>query len=238
MDTHLQHSFLGKKILVLTAHPDDEAFTAGGTIHANTEAGGETVLACASLGGRGRAHLDRELTDDELKALRFDELHAASGCLGMHDVHVFDFPDGELAEHMDAIADAWRPLVAEVAPDAILGFGPDGYTGHADHIAMGTVARALAVEAGIPYYASALPGDERRILYLDCLQKKRALGSYEAGQHGEPDVCVHVDRERKLEALRHHASQFGGLDPFKVFPPDLAEHFLTHEYFVSDRTRE
>lgn len=229
-----RHPILGRNLLVITAHPDDEAFTSGGTIHANAEAGGTTALACASLGGRGRAHLDRELTDAELKQLRFDELHRASGCLDVHEVHVLDFPDGEIASHAADIAAALRPIVAKVQPEAILGFGPDGYTGHADHIAMGEVARDLAREAGVPYWAFSLPGEGHRQAFQDCLQKKRAAGTYEdAVATCEPDICVPVSPERKLEALRHHASQFGGLDPYRVFPGELAEHFLSREYFTS-----
>lgn len=233
------HPLLGRSLLVLTAHPDDEAFTAGGTIHANGEAGGRTVLLCASLGGRGRAHLDRELTDEELKRVRFDELHAATGCLGMHEVHVFDFPDGELAGCQDDIRAQWEPLVARIEPDAILSFGPDGYTGHADHVAVGEIAAGIARERGLPLWRFALPDGEFGPAFRECLQRKRAHGIYaDALKEAGPDrVCVHVRPERKLEALRHHASQFGGLDPYRVFPPEIAEHFLTHEYFTRQRLR-
>lgn len=229
------HPLLGKTVLVLTAHPDDEAFTAGGTVHANAEAGGKTVLLCASLGGRGRAHLDRELTDEELKQVRFDELNAATDCMGMHEVHVFDFPDGEIAAYKDEIRAQWAPLVEATRPDAIVSFGPDGYTGHADHVAIGEVAGELAEKHGIPLWTFSLPDGELESAFRACLQKKRVHGIYAdvADESIAKDcICVHVEPERKLEALKHHASQFGGLDPYRVFPAEIADHFLRHEYFV------
>lgn len=232
----MDHALIGKSILVLTAHPDDEAFTAGGTIHANTLAGGRTVLLCASLGGRGRAHLDRELTDEELKKVRFDELHKATGCLGMHDVHVFDFPDGEIAAYKADIRAQWEPLVRETKPDLILSFGADGYTGHADHIAIGEVARDLAEELGIPRFSFSLPTGDLEPAFRASLQKKQAHGTY-ADASADADrtcICVSVAPEQKMEALRHHASQFGGLDPYRVFPAEIAEHFLANEYFVEE----
>jgi LmbE family N-acetylglucosaminyl deacetylase len=227
------HPIIGKNILILTAHPDDEAFTAGGTIHANTEAGGTTTLLCASLGGRGKAHLDRELTEEELKQVRFEELHRATGCLGMHAVHVFDFPDGDIKAHTEAIYTQWKPLVTSIKPDLIVSFGPDGYTGHADHIAVGHIAKQLADECSIPRYTFSLPTGELEHAFKECLQKKQSHGVYEVHNHihTEDSLCIHVQPERKLEALKHHASQFGGLDPYRVFPQELAEHFLSHEYF-------
>lgn len=230
----MEHALLGKSLLVLTAHPDDETFTAGGTIHANTVAGGKTVLLCASLGGRGRAHLDRELTDEELKDVRFEELHQASACLGMHEVHVFDFPDGEISDYKKEILAQWTPLVRDIQPDAILSFGPDGYTGHADHTAISEVAQHLAKTFAIPRFNFSLPTGELEEAFQACLLKKRSHGTYAEAQLSKEVscICITIAAEKKLEALKHHASQFGGLDPYRIFPRDIAEHFLAHEYFI------
>jgi LmbE family N-acetylglucosaminyl deacetylase len=50
----------------------------------------------------------------------------------------------------------------------------------------------------------------------------------------EANLWVTADVELKLEALRLHASQFRGLDPYRVFPREIAEHLLGNEYFYAE----
>jgi len=54
--------FLGSKILVFTAHPDDESYLAAGTIYENTRRGGKTFLVCATGGELGSAHLKKPIS--------------------------------------------------------------------------------------------------------------------------------------------------------------------------------
>ncbi len=46
-------TFLGKKIFMITAHPEDESYVAAGTLHKNIEAGGGNALVCATPGPSG-----------------------------------------------------------------------------------------------------------------------------------------------------------------------------------------
>jgi len=54
---------LGKRLLVVTAHPDDESFLASGTMLANANAGGNNFVFCATLGERGKSHLEQAVTE-------------------------------------------------------------------------------------------------------------------------------------------------------------------------------
>ena len=76
--TLLKANFLGKKILVITAHPDDESFFAAGTIYKNQRLGGKTFLICGTAGEKGSGHLKKKLTEKQLAAMRKKELANSS----------------------------------------------------------------------------------------------------------------------------------------------------------------
>lgn len=229
------HRLIGTRMLILTAHPDDEAFTCAGLIYANTRAEGVTVLGCATHGARGRAYLTTNLTNAELKALRARELEGSTTELGVTETHLYDYPDSELDKHTDALATHWHRLAAAIHPDIIVGFGPDGYTGHVDHIAAGRVARTVARKLDLPYYAFALPTEPYTSAFRAALQRKRSRGTYIRKHHDvEPTIQISINPVIKYRALQHHQTQFDGLNPYKIFTPDLAEHFLAHEYFVHE----
>lgn len=225
-------SILGRRILVLTAHPDDEAFAAGGTLYQNHLSGGITFLSCATKGERGRAYLTEELSDDELKKIRTDELDLAVKEMGINKVTVFDYPDRSLSNYKDEIISSWRPLVQEFKPEVVLGFGKDGYTGNIDHVVVGEIAHHLAEEADIPYYSFALPDGDKAKSFRESFDKKRKNGIYTDSHYNqESALIVEIDPDFKFNLLKIHATQFEGLNPFNIFSKEDAEHFLRFEYF-------
>lgn len=223
---------LGKKILVVTAHPDDESALAGGTIWKLSLAGGEIHLLCATKGEKGTSHIGRPCEPDELKNIRAEELENARICTGISHLRIYDFPDGQLLEYVENFEKMIQDHVDFFRPDYMLGFGEDGYTGHSDHVASFKAGFASSFKAGVPYVSFALPGGEIGKQYKEKLLVKRLNGAYQDDAvHLDPDFVVNVDKNKKLEAMRCHLSQWEGLDPEKVFGKELAEHFLTHEYF-------
>jgi LmbE family N-acetylglucosaminyl deacetylase len=56
--------------------------------------------------------------------------------LGVHDHRMLGLPDGSLAAHESEGRARVGELLDEIRPDTILTFGPDGATGHPDHIAV------------------------------------------------------------------------------------------------------
>jgi LmbE family N-acetylglucosaminyl deacetylase len=230
---HIDAPFLGKKILVVTAHPDDESFIAAGAIHENNQRGGSTHVLCATHGGNGRAHLDREHTEAELKQRRRDELVAVTQVLGISDYEVLDYPDGQLADFETEFGHDIARVVQDWKPDVLLTFGPDGFTGHRDHIAIHGAALHAAGHFSVPFVTAVLPPMPQREVYRQALCGKRKCESYhDEGESPEPNITMPVSKEIKLQALQCYASQWKGLDPHAIFPPELAEHFLTYEHFV------
>lgn len=226
-----ENPFLEKKVLVVTAHPDDEAYFAG-TLRQVVESGGEVRLLCGTLGERGRSYLPYECPAEELKQIRYAELCAAANAVGISKIYVGGYPDGALMEYVEAFTAQIERVVFEYNPDIILGYGPDGYTGHADHVAAYTAAFSVARARSLPYVAFTLPPHPHRIELMRLLQAKRKLGVYRACVEApEPSVVVSVDVEFKVSLLRCHASQLQGLNPYVVFGEVLGGHLMRHEYF-------
>ena len=142
-------------LLGVFAHPDDEAYLAGGLMATAVDAGRRAVCITATRGELGFPDDDpRSL--DERKAVRESELAACLAVLGVDEHHWLDYPDGGCAAVPDVEGTARiHAFIEDVRPDTVLTFGPDGQTFHQDHIA---VARwtTLACEA-----ASYVP----RLLY-------------------------------------------------------------------------
>jgi len=64
-------------------------------------------------------------------------MEAALAVLGVTEHHWLDYPDGGCAEvDQDEAVRRVTEVMAAVRPDTVLTFGPDGMTGHADHMAV------------------------------------------------------------------------------------------------------
>ena len=80
------------KILIITAHPDDVDFGAGGTIARWVSEGNEVVYCLVTDGQAGGS--DNSISRDEMARIRRREQTAAAKVLGVHKLHFLGFPDG------------------------------------------------------------------------------------------------------------------------------------------------
>jgi len=135
-----------RKLLFITAHPDDEAGAFGGSLLLYHERGIETYVVCLTAGtaarNRGTAN-----THDELAELRRKEFAASCQLLGVTHGEVLDYPDSKLdrVDLYQAVDDLVL-RIRQIRPQVIVTFGPDGgLTGHIDHAMAGTFA-TLAFE--------------------------------------------------------------------------------------------
>ncbi|MCK7496840.1 MAG: PIG-L family deacetylase [Comamonadaceae bacterium] len=128
---------------------------------------------------------------------------AACAALGIQPPRLLDYADGHLHEaDAETMIAQILSVVNEIKPQVLLSFGPDGLSGHPDHIAVGQWAaeafrRAEAVAA---LYTVAVP--QSLAQKLDMRQV-----------HPVPDeaIALTVDVssvwETKLAAMRCHATQ-------------------------------
>src|SRR5258708_13206606 len=126
-----------RRLLGVSAHPDEEVFWVGGRVGEWAGAGGETMSACAKRGEAGQIQDARAATRSTLGSVREHELRAACAQLGVRHVECLDYGDGTLAE-VDAatLAGHISTYIREFQPDVVVTFGPDGGYGHPDHIAI------------------------------------------------------------------------------------------------------
>ncbi|MEK7564364.1 MAG: PIG-L deacetylase family protein [Patescibacteria group bacterium] len=224
---------LGKKLLTIVAHPDDESFLAAGTLYANKLQGGSNYLICASKGERGYSYMETSVSTEEMKELRRKEFLDASSYVGVDAVSILDFRDGELSSSVEYLEKEVKEFADSRDFDFVLSFGPDGYTGHTDHVAVYHVAKDIANMYKVPLVKfSKLPKGVCKNMDT-YLATKRLNGTYDdrCPLSQKPDIHIKIDPAVKFKALSFHKSQFKGLDPYNVFPKDVAEHFLSNEYF-------
>ena len=132
-----------RSLLGLWAHPDDESYLSAGLMDRVLRAGGRVTVVILTDGEAGFA-ADDPRPVEERRELRRSELRAAMAALGVDDVRFVGLPDGGLADlGEDEPLAAFRAALADVRPDVTVTFGPDGITGHDDHV----VASRLATEA-------------------------------------------------------------------------------------------
>lgn len=139
-------------LLVVSAHPGDFVWRAGGAIALSAEAGKRTVVACLSYGERGESAQLWSTGADlaEVKRVRHEEAVRAAAELGA-EIRFYDAGDYPLVETADLL-DALVGLYREVQPGIVLTHGPgDPYNG--DHPAAGAIAlraRQMAQAVGVP----------------------------------------------------------------------------------------
>jgi LmbE family N-acetylglucosaminyl deacetylase len=235
----MRENILGKNLLILIAHPDDESFLVSGTLYENNKKGGHNYLLCASKGELGHAYMTPTPTVEELKKIREQELREVSGHVGIDVLKILNLPDGSIAHHAEKLEKEIQKFARRQKFDYVISFGEDGYTGHADHVAVCHVAQKLSRAYKVPLLQFAkLPkhicGDmDKRLL------AKRKNGKY-------ADTCsievianfkIKINPFIKLKSLCIHKSQFTGLNPYKIFTPEIADHFLQNEYFFLSKPK-
>lgn len=184
------------------AHPDDESFGCAGALALAHDAGRVTRLLLVTRGEAGNAE---GTSNEELGAIREDEMRCAAGKIGLDEVTVLEgYADGGVADaSFDQLVNEIATWLADRRPDAVITFGPHGITGHADHVVTGSATRWAVErlsERGLApravYVVSPIfsPGAER----FD-------LSAEEQGATHRIDITVVAGR--KLAALECHASQ-------------------------------
>src|SRR5437867_5470062 len=118
------------RLMAVLAHPDDESLGAGGTLARYAAEGVETTVVTATRGERGRykEHRggDQHPGPEELGRIREAELRAAAQVLGVREVSLLGYMDGDLdrADPREAVARI-AGQVRRVRPQVVLTFAFD-----------------------------------------------------------------------------------------------------------------
>ncbi len=229
-------------VLAVIPHPDDESYAMAGALHAAARAGARVHVLSATRGERGDDFTiapPGRAGPSDLGARRSRELAASCAVLGASPPTFLDLPDGGLtalpAGRLEAaLIDALRAF----SPQVVLGIGPDGAYGHADHLAL---AGALIQAAS---WAMAAP----RLLWaafprgLFDPQWRRMAGGGDAAlvaaaaprlgvDSDTVDLTLPVDAAVKRASIEAHRSQLPDGHAESLFPAGIVAALLREEWY-------
>lgn len=246
-----------KTLLAVFAHPDDEILVAP-LLSAYARRGVRVHLVIVTDGEKGvTAHAGIPGGPPLAKA-RAEEARCSCAALGIEPPTLLGFKDGELGQvgipavegaerssspppgrHLADVRDRIAKAMAEIRPDAVITFGPEGAYGHADHRLVGALVTEL-VQAGVPGAPAVLayPG-----LPKDRLAKMPATG-VDWAPTAEKFLTVRVpyeaaDVKATRAALGCHKSQFpeGQMDMLVGFLAKLLDgHVYLRPWFGGPAT--
>lgn len=233
----------GLRLLCILAHPDDESLATGGTLAKYAAEGVETYLITATRGERGWAGDPAEDPGPEsLGQVRTVELQAAAAVLKLREATILGYPDEGLhridpAEVVDRLVEHLR----RIRPQVVLTFGPDGATGHPDHIAISQLTTAAVLHAANPDARNGCSARAHQVAKLyyrietcaDIAAFEAVFGrlsltidGVERRWGGWPDwaLTTRLDTtpywEQVWQAIACHRSQLPGLAALNALPPD------------------
>lgn len=202
-------------VIFVFAHPDDETFSSGGTIHKLTKSGHSVKLITATKGEAGSLGNPPIATKENIGKIREKELKKAAKILGVSQVIFLRFIDGTLHKISNkSLREKIFTILQRENPDIVVTFDKKGVSNHPDHIAVSKAATKA-------FYNFAKHKKEKVKLYhtvvpRSYIKKYKEVGlSYSAfgEMKGTPDhkVTTHVDInqefEVKVKALKQHQTQ-------------------------------
>lgn len=216
----------GRTLAICVAHPDDEAYATYGTVALHRhDLRFRLVVLHATDGDGGQVAPGVKVASDGLGAQRRREDDAAwravgyvpdrHDWLGHRDGHLARVPHHELVDQVAS-------FLAEERPDVVVTFGPDGITGHPDHIAIGA-----ATDEAFHRVRTSTGGGLSRLLHcaireslFERHQQWRTRNGRERWDptalyhlRGTPDEHIDVDVDTRpvassiVAGLREHATQ-------------------------------
>lgn len=207
------------KILVVAAHPDDIDFGIAGTIARWTDSGVSVTYLLVTDGDAGG--FDPDMPREDIPALRRSEQTEAAKHVGVTDLRFLGYPDGWVETTFALRRDIAR-VIRQVRPDRMVGPTPErNYVrigpSHPDHRAVGgAMLDAVYPDARNPFAYPELLRDEG----LEAWTVREVWLS--GGSEGDHYVDVTETFDRKIAALRAHASQTGHMDDM----PGMTRNYL------------
>jgi LmbE family N-acetylglucosaminyl deacetylase len=237
------------RLVGVFAHPDDDSYVLGGSLLAR-RGRVEPSFVFATSGEAGPIAEGSPATRSTLGPVREREQRAYLEAIGYPDApaRFLRHPDYRLPEvPFERLVGEVEAVLAEVRPQLVVSFGPDGLTSHHDHVRAGEAAaeafRRARVAAGAPgdaflrLYQAAYPRSDVDRFYAGVRQ-----GGFDYGEEGRlfdvtgvPDdrIAVRVDTravaDRKWAAILRHRTQ---LDEHQRIPEPLRWLVLDAECFV------
>ena len=191
-----------ERVMVITAHPDDSEFGAGGTAARFVKEGREVAYCIVTNGNKGSS--DRTMTPDRLATIRAEEQRNAARVLGVERVTFLGYPDGEVEDTRDLRRDVSREI-RRFRPDLVICQNPSRTynlgASHRDHRTVGGVV----LDCVYPLARDHMAFPE---LLAQGLEPHKVREVYLMWWDA-PEVVIDITEtmDLKLKALACHASQ-------------------------------
>ncbi len=188
----LKTSIMGKKILVVAPHPDDEILGCGGTIKKYLSAGNRVFILIMSRG-------KKELYSDEKILNVRREAEAAHSILGVTGTRFLDFPAPDLDTiPISEISEAIRKVIVELNINTL--YLPHYGDIHHDH--------KIVFNAGL-VAARPVNGNPVRSIYTYETLSETEWGTPEASSAFTPTCYENISGffDSKVEAMKCYKSQ-------------------------------
>ena len=195
-----------RRILCISAHPDDNEFTIAGSVARWTREGRDVAFCLVTTGGAGVN--EHTPSSEGLIPIREKEQRAAARILGVKELVLLGYPDGTLEPTLGMRRDLTR-VIRRFRPDIVVTGDPtvryygNEYMNHPDH-------RAVASAA----LDAVFPSSETSAIFPELLAE--GLPAHKVKQvfisgSLDPDVFVDIARTLavKCRALKAHRSQVG-----------------------------
>jgi LmbE family N-acetylglucosaminyl deacetylase len=192
-----------QRVLVITAHPDDAEFGAGGTVARLVREGLQVSYCIVTNGNKGSG--DRSMTPERLARIREEEQRSAARVLGVETVDFLGFPDCEVEDTRESRMAA-TAAIRRHRPDRLIIQNPHRTrnlgASHRDHR---TVA-GIALDCVYPLARDHMAFPE---LLAQGLEPHKVREIYVMWWEN-PELVVDISEtmDLKIKALACHASQF------------------------------
>ncbi len=243
-------------LLLVHAHPDDEAISTGGVMMKARADGHRVVLVTATRGEVGEIHnMDEKATRPHLGEVRTRELEEAARILGVNrsvflgyrDSGMVGTADNENPESfhkapLDEAAGRLETILREERPEVVVTYAEDGTYGHPDHIKAHEVTNAaldlLQKEGWRPrkLYYTVIPRSAMKA-FAESLPEDARQDNIGSRIQGTPDELIttkvdvgeYVDRKRA--AFGAHVSQNDPNSWFASIAEEIYRLAFGTEYF-------
>lgn len=192
-----------KRVLSITAHPDDVDFGSAGTIAGLTDAGVEVGYCIVTNGDAGG--FDPAVPRTDIAGIRQREQRAAAAVVGVDTLVFLGYPDGLVQPTLDLRRDISREI-RRFKPDVVITQSPNWdfsriYGSHPDHRYTGEAA-----------LCAVYPDARNPFTFTELIDEGFAPHSaWQVWLAGGPQPNKYVDTteqfERKIKALLCHESQ-------------------------------
>ena len=145
-----------RTLVAVYAHPDDETIVSPALARYARE-GAKVYLVVATDGRLGVSEHAHIPAGDSLATVRASEVRCSANALGIHPPILVGLPDAGLAvispwpgEPLDRLAKRLDSIFAQLRPDVVFTWGPEGGYGHADHRLVGDVVTQVFQAGAAP----------------------------------------------------------------------------------------